>query len=185
VVTRRVGDQDYDFTAESFFQTNHKLLEALVKEAVGQARGQNAVDLYCGVGLFTLPLARRFARVVAVESNTSASKYAVRNLSHAGLENVSVVTSKVSEWLRRHASSYDDLDFLLLDPPRTGAEPNVIHHIVRLRPHHISYVSCDPATLARDLKELLDGGYRIDSISAFDMFPQTHHVETLVHLLKD
>jgi len=74
------------------------------------------------------------------------------------------------------------IDFLLLDPPRTGAESRVIAGIVRLQPKRICYVSCDPATLARDLKKLIAGGYSIASIKAFDMFPQTHHVETVVHL---
>lgn len=73
-------------------------------------------------------------------------------------------------------------DFLLLDPPRTGAESRAISGIVRLKPKRICYVSCDPATLARDLKKLIAGGYSITSIQAFDMFPQTHHVETVVHL---
>ena len=74
------------------------------------------------------------------------------------------------------------LDFLLLDPPRTGAESRVIAGILNLKPRRISYVSCDPATLARDLKKLIAGGYTLDSLVAFDMFPQTHHVETIVQL---
>lgn len=74
------------------------------------------------------------------------------------------------------------IDFLVLDPPRTGAESRVISGIIRLKPKRICYVSCDPATLARDLKKLTAGGYAINSIQAFDMFPQTHHVETVVHL---
>jgi len=77
----------------------------------------------------------------------------------------------------------DRVDFLLLDPPRTGAESRVIGGILQLRPRQISYVSCDPATLARDLKKLIAGGFSLDSIVAFDMFPQTHHVETVAHLI--
>ena len=77
---------------------------------------------------------------------------------------------------------YGEIDFLLLDPPRTGAESRVISGIVRLKPKRICYVSCDPATLARDLKKLIAGGYSISSFQAFDMFPQTHHIETVVHL---
>ena len=73
-------------------------------------------------------------------------------------------------------------DFLLLDPPRAGAESRVINGILRLTPKRICYVSCDPATLARDLKKLIASGYALTSVAAFDMFPQTHHVETLVHL---
>ncbi|HET6891080.1 MAG TPA: hypothetical protein VFH31_08255, partial [Pyrinomonadaceae bacterium] len=116
-----------------------------------------------------------------------------------------VITARVDDWLVRQTlvcreaesrfrtesaseTSYppDDsesrVDFLLLDPPRTGADPTVIEGILSLRPKQISYVSCDPATLARDLKPLLAAGYSLESIAAFDMFPQTHHVETIVKL---
>jgi 23S rRNA (uracil1939-C5)-methyltransferase len=81
------------------------------------------------------------------------------------------------------AALQNKLDFLLLDPPRTGAESRIIAGILKLRPQRISYVSCDPATLARDLKKLIAGGYHFDTIRALDMFPQTHHVEAVVHLL--
>ena len=92
-----------------------------------------------------------------------------------------VVTRDVADWLAMDSASRET-DFLLLDPPRTGAESRVIFGILKLKPQKICYVSCDPATLARDLKKLIAGGYSIDSIKAFDMFPQTHHVETVVHL---
>jgi 23S rRNA (uracil1939-C5)-methyltransferase len=146
------------------------------------ATGGTAVDLYCGVGLFTLPLARRFARVAAVEGNASVTEFARRNLAAAGLANASVHTARVGDWLAAHAARLAPVDFLLLDPPRAGAEPETIAGILALRPRRIAYVSCDPATLARDLRALLDAGYALDSVRAFDMFPQTHHVETVVHL---
>jgi 23S rRNA (uracil1939-C5)-methyltransferase len=182
-VTRKVGDETYQFSADSFFQTNHFLLGALVETAVGDAAGRNAVDLYSGVGLFTLPLARRFSQVFAVELSQRATEYARLNLKNAGLENATVTNAKVKEWLRQAAKRIKDVDFLLLDPPRTGAEHKAIQGILNLHPKRICYVSCDPATLARDLKWLLEGEYRLDSISGFDMFPQTHHVETVVHLV--
>ena len=96
------------------------------------------------------------------------------------------MTLGVTHWLK-HSRSFEPLDFLLLDPPRVGCENSVIAGILALRPRRIAYVSCDPATLARDLKKLIgdgDGGYSLDSIAAFDMFPQTHHVETVAHLSK-
>ncbi|HEY0171361.1 MAG TPA: class I SAM-dependent RNA methyltransferase [Pyrinomonadaceae bacterium] len=185
---RRIGGETYRFDAGCFFQINHALLEPLLLEglrgaepAAGDAAG-TALDLYSGVGLFTLPLARRFPHVVAVEGNPASAGYARRNLADASLTNARVETSAVGEWLARHADGLGRADFILLDPPRAGAEPDAVRGIVRLRPRHISYVSCDPATLARDLRALLDAGYRIDSVRAFDMFPQTHHVETVVHL---
>jgi 23S rRNA (uracil1939-C5)-methyltransferase len=186
---RRIGGETYRFDAGCFFQINHALLEPLVAEGLrgaapgdGAADGGTALDLYSGVGLFTLPLARRFARVVAVEGNAAAARYACRNLADASLTNARVETSPVGEWLAHRAEELDRADFILLDPPRAGAEPEAVRGIIRLRPRHVSYVSCDPATLARDLRALLDAGYRLDSLRAFDMFPQTHHVETVAHL---
>jgi 23S rRNA (uracil1939-C5)-methyltransferase len=224
VVSRRVGNETYYFSAAAFFQVNHELLGPLIAAALGEAGGDNketprggtAIDLYCGVGLFTLPLARRFRRVIGIEANARATEFARRNLEAArrgssqtlrarvdrgssptvrqgfetggvdnqalDLGNVKIVTARVGDWLHEHARSLAPVDFLLLDPPRTGCENRDIAGILALGPARISYVSCDPATLARDLKKLIAGGYSLDSIAAFDMFPQTHHVETVVRL---
>jgi 23S rRNA (uracil1939-C5)-methyltransferase len=186
-VTRRIAGENYHFSAAGFFQINHELLAPLVKAALTgahgeMAQGETAVDLYCGAGLFTLPLARRFARVTGIEASARAVAYARRNLSDAGLTNASVQSAAVSSWLKEHSPALAPIDYLLLDPPRTGAEEGAIAGILLLRPQRIAYVSCDPATLARDLKQLLSGGYHLDTIAAFDMFPQTHHVETVAHL---
>ena len=181
-LSRSFAGETYWFNADSFFQVNPDLLESLLKYAIGDVKGELALDLYCGAGLFTLPLARRFSQVVALEVNAHATAFARRNLDSAKLSNVNIVTANVSEWLRQHAVSLTSVDFLLLDPPRTGAENAVIKGILDLHPKRISYVSCDPATLARDLKKLIAAGYSLDSIAAFDMFPQTHHVETVVLL---
>ncbi|MGH9906880.1 MAG: class I SAM-dependent RNA methyltransferase [Pyrinomonadaceae bacterium] len=180
-VRRQVGNETYYFNPNAFFQTNHNLLEPLVDVAIGEMRGRTAIDLYCGVGLFTLPLARRFEHVIGVESSRIAARFAEQNLDNAGLLNAQIVTSRLADWLRQNSHAVS-ADFVLLDPPRTGAEAGVIEGVVGLRPQHVSYVSCDPATLARDLKVLLARGYLLDSVAAFDMFPQTHHVETVVDL---
>jgi 23S rRNA (uracil1939-C5)-methyltransferase len=181
VIRRRIGNETYSFNAESFFQVNNELVEPLIAEALGGLKGQFAVDLYCGAGLFTLPLARRFAHVTAVEEYAPATQFARRNLAEAKLENVEVVTLDVAHWLK-HSRPFEPLDFLLLDPPRVGCENAAIAGILALRPRRIAYVSCDPATLARDLKKLIADGYSLDSVAAFDMFPQTHHVETVARL---
>jgi 23S rRNA (uracil1939-C5)-methyltransferase len=183
-VTRKIGKENYQFNAASFFQINHDLLEPLVTTVTAETHGHRALDLYCGVGLFTLPLARKFLEVVGIESNPEASRYARGNLKFAGLANARIITARVSSWLTYQAHSIKPLDFLLLDPPRSGAGPVVVQGILGLRPARIAYVSCDPATLARDLKDLLTGDYAIEAIVAFDMFPQTHHVETIVRLRK-
>jgi 23S rRNA (uracil1939-C5)-methyltransferase len=151
-------------------------------ETLNYVSGETALDLYAGVGLFTLPLARRFERVVAVEGNPASSAYARRNLSDAGLTNARVETGAVGAWLAHNAERLGRADFILLDPPRAGAEPETVRAIIALRPRQISYVSCDPATLARDLLAFTSAGYRLASVRAFDLFPQTHHVETVVHL---
>ncbi|MBV9959533.1 MAG: class I SAM-dependent RNA methyltransferase [Acidobacteria bacterium] len=181
-VTREIAGRRYLFSADGFFQINHELLPALVSAAVGQASGATALDLYCGAGLFTLQLAQRFERVVGVEAHPGAVAYARRNLQLSGATSATVECSTVGAWLKEHASSLAPLDLLLLDPPRTGAEEGVITAILDAHPRRITYVSCDPATLARDLRGLTGGGYNLQSLQAFDMFPQTHHVETVAHL---
>jgi 23S rRNA (uracil1939-C5)-methyltransferase len=212
-IQRTAGGETYALNAESFFQTNHDLLPQFVEAAVGKASGDEAIEFYCGVGLFTLPLARRFRRVIAVEEHAEAAEFARRNLAKASLKNAKIETANVATWLdlecggraqrrRRfgsgqrsfHLAAIDSqiqsdvaagtrqIDFLLLDPPRTGAESRVVDGILQLKPKQISYVSCDPATLARDLRKIIAGGYSLDSLNAFDMFPQTHHVETIAHL---
>ncbi len=180
-VTRTIGGETYHFSAEAFFQINHDLLPLLIREALGSLKGKIAIDLYCGVGLFTLPLARQFEQVIGVEANEVASDYAWLNVEFADLDNVEIATLDVGEWLKYYRS-FEPIDLLLLDPPRTGVENRVITGMLNLRPQRIVYVSCDPATLARDLKKLIAGGYVLDSVVAFDMFPQTHHVETLARL---
>ncbi|HMF58421.1 MAG TPA: class I SAM-dependent RNA methyltransferase [Pyrinomonadaceae bacterium] len=177
-----INEFRYRFRADGFFQINQSLLPQLIKTAIVDMRGEVAVDLYCGAGLFTLPLAEKFNRVLGVEVVETAAGYARRNLEGAGFANASVEVSAVSTWLQSNAHTLSPVDLVLLDPPRTGAEPGAIKGILALRPRSIVYVSCDPATLARDLKELLAGDYSLDSIAAFDMFPQTHHVETVARL---
>ena len=177
-----VRGEVYHYNAEAFFQINPSLLGSLIDFAIADASGETVLDLYCGVGLFTLPLALRFRNVIAVESNSTAVRFARRNLQDAGLTNVRVVSATVTDWFRSDSATRGPVDFVLLDPPRAGAESAVIKGILDLHPSQISYVSCDPATLARDLKKLLAGGYIIDSLAAFDLFPQTHHVETVVRL---
>jgi len=176
-----VRDEIYHYNAAAFFQINPSLLGPLIDFALGNASGERGLDLYSGVGLFTLPLSRQFQRVTAVESNPTATRFARRNLQHAGLTNARVITAGVAEWFRSVPTG--KIDFILLDPPRAGAESAVIKGILDFHPAQISYVSCDPATLARDLKKLCAGGYTIGSIRGFDLFPQTHHVETVVRLI--
>ncbi len=176
------GENRYFYDARSFFQGNLYLVPQLVETALTGAGGKSALDLYCGVGLFTLPLARRFELVCGVEASDRAIDAARKNIEHARFENVRVFSDAVGDWLSENAQHTADVDFILLDPPRTGAERETIEHILKIRPAEISYVSCDPSTLARDLRLLCESVYEIQSITALDLFPQTHHVETVVRL---
>ncbi len=178
----RIGAHSYRLNANGFFQSSPDLLAQLIEFALAGAAGESALDLYCGVGLFTLPLAQRFARVAGVEANLTAVEYAQINLIGAGHSHADAVYGQVGEWLMENAAEWRGADFVLLDPPRAGVEPGGIECLVKLAPQQIAYVSCDPATLARDLRTLLAGGYKLDSIAAFDLFPQTHHVETVARL---
>ena len=194
-ITRTILGEAYRLNAESFFQANDGLVPQLIETAIAEATGETALELYCGAGLFTLPLARRFKSVIAVESDAAAVSFARESLANAGLNTAEVVKSDVGVWLedvrrgdlsrlseKSAAALQGQIDFVLLDPPRTGAESRVITGVLGLKPQRICYVSCDPATLARDLKKLLAGGYTLHSLAAFDMFPQTHHVEIVAHL---
>jgi tRNA/tmRNA/rRNA uracil-C5-methylase (TrmA/RlmC/RlmD family) len=174
--------EKYFYDAQSFFQGNPFLIEPLIETAIGGAGGAAALDLYCGVGLFTLPLARKFQKVTGVEASERAVEFAKRNVEQARLENADIFAENVSEWLTENADDLREIDFVLLDPPRAGTEKETIENLLKIKPKEISYVSCEPSTLARDLRILCESLYHIESITAIDLFPQTHHVETVVRL---
>jgi 23S rRNA (uracil1939-C5)-methyltransferase len=181
-IRRTVRQILYSFGPSTFFQGNTELLEALIEEAVGEQSGKLAVDLYAGVGLFTIPLARSFDRVIGVEGNDVASRFAAQNIAENRTINVEFHTSSVESWLKNAIGhKLVSPDLLLLDPPRAGAS-EALPHLISLQPKRIVYVSCDPATLARDLKSLTAGGYELTRVTAIDLFPQTYHVETIVAL---
>ena len=179
-ITLTASGERYTFAAHAFFQGNKFLIEKLVEVAIGDTAGENALDLYSGVGLFTLPLARRFSHVTAVEEYPPAVEFAEKNVANAGLTNVEIVQKPVGKFLASYAGA--NPDFVLLDPPRFGTEKQTVLDLIRLRPRTVSYVSCDASVLARDLRRFLDNGYGIESITALDLFPQTHHVETIAKL---
>lgn len=174
---------EFALSSRSFFQGNQTMIGELVGFACGDLSGETAIDLYCGVGLFTLPLAKKFTKIYGVEEDGEAVRYAKQNKARAGLANVEFKRERVRDALAMKGIPQADL--ILLDPPRSGAEDGVINAIARLRPKQIVYVSCEPSILARDLRELLDAGYKMDDIRAFDLFPQTHHVETVVRLKRE
>jgi len=180
---RTVRGAIYNFSPSTFFQANPGLLGELIDEAVGEGSGELAIDLYAGVGLFTIQLARRFKRVIGVESDREAISFAIKNLSANNITNVGFHATTAETWLAGSISarSHNSPDLVLLDPPRSGASA-AIPLIATLKPSRIAYVSCDPATLARDLRVLIDLGFRIGGLSVIDLFPQTYHVETVAQL---
>ena len=181
IATAAAGEK-YFYDAQSFFQGNQFLIQQLIEIAVGGAEGETALDLYCGVGLFTLPLARAFQKVLGVEASQRAIEFASKNVERARLENARVFAEDVSVWLSENAANFPKIDFVLLDPPRAGTEKETIENLLQMLPKQISYVSCEPSTLARDLRLLCENHYTIESITAIDLFPQTHHIETIVRL---
>jgi 23S rRNA (uracil1939-C5)-methyltransferase len=181
-VTFSAFGEKYRFDARSFFQGNRFLVEDLIRLAIDGASGRIALDLFCGVGLFSLPLARKFERVFGVEASERAIELAGKNAENARLANIEFFVGDTTEFFESEELPAP-VDFVLLDPPRAGADGATLDALLKLKPAQISYVSCDPATLARDLKRLTaTESYDIESITAVDLFPQTHHVETVVRL---
>jgi 23S rRNA (uracil1939-C5)-methyltransferase len=127
-------------------------------------------------------LARRFDRVYGIDAYSRAIHYARHNAESAGLHNVKLANLPVEQWLAERGRGIGRVALAVVDPPRAGVDPASLQGLIRMRPTRIAYVSCDPATLARDLKHLGEGGFALVSIAAIDMFPQTHHVEVVAHL---
>jgi 23S rRNA (uracil1939-C5)-methyltransferase len=172
------GGDPFQVGSRSFFQVNRFLTAQLAEAALREAQGGQALDLYAGVGLMTLPLARKFDQVVAVDSSPRAVRSLQFNAQRAGVE-AKVVNLNVEEFL---PSQQESVDFVMADPPRAGLGPRVTAELLRLRAPRVALVSCDPATLARDLAALTAGGYQIARITFVDMFPQTFHIECVVDL---
>jgi 23S rRNA (uracil1939-C5)-methyltransferase len=174
----RAAGEVYRVSGGSFFQVNRHLIDRMAELAIGDAQGETALDLYAGVGLFSLPLGKRFARVTAVESGGAAIRDLQFNAERAGVA-MDARQSSVDAFL---AALTTAPDFVLADPPRAGLGKTVVAHLARLGPPLLTIVACDPATLARDLAGLVNAGYRIDGMTMIDLFPQTFHIEAIVGL---
>jgi 23S rRNA (uracil1939-C5)-methyltransferase len=179
-VKYRVGGREYTVSAGSFFQVNTTLLDKFVAAVVGDESGAVAWDLYAGVGLFSAALAERFQKVIAVESSAAACKDLRHNLRGRRAEYVQASTLN---FLRQAIARQQDApDLILLDPPRAGAGVEAAKMMADAGPRMIVYVSCDPATLGRDLAALIQSGYSLLRLQLVDMFPQTYHMETIAML---
>jgi 23S rRNA (uracil1939-C5)-methyltransferase len=178
-LTYHAVGHDYRVSGGSFFQTNRFLVDELVKVATGGVTGKAALDLYAGVGLFTLALARQFDEVIAVE----ASPHAFADLKHNAPRNVRSTRATTEEFLQKRGEKLA-LDFVIVDPPRAGLGDKATRALCRTSASRVTYVSCDPATLSRDLRLLLESGFTVEQAHLFDLFPQTAHMETVLQLVR-
>jgi 23S rRNA (uracil1939-C5)-methyltransferase len=173
-----VGEFSYELDARCFFQAHSQLLPELVKTVIGEWRGEQAVDLYAGVGLFSLPLARNHERVIAVESDRVAARYTRQNAKRYGMKHLEVVPTAVESWIGKLPANADRV---VVDPPRAGLSYRVREELLAKAPRRITYVSCHAAALARDLRVFLRD-YRVERMTILDMFPQTGHIEVVLQL---
>ncbi len=180
----RTREHEYQVSAGAFFQVNRYLTDELISVVAGNARGDVALDLYAGVGLFSVALARNFHHIFGVEASQTSHGDLVQNVP----ANVKAVGARTEEYLRsvylRSRPVRNRPELVVLDPPRTGAGSAVIRSLVELGAPRVRYVSCDPATLARDLAPLLAAGYHIEEAHLFDLFPQTFHIESVMLLAR-
>jgi 23S rRNA (uracil1939-C5)-methyltransferase len=170
--------------AGTFTQVNpeaNRILVQTVLELAQPLEGRSVLDLYSGAGNLSLPLAEAGARVTAVEQSAGAAADAAAAAERRGLDAYRVLNERAESAARALSANGESFDLVVLDPPRSGAR-ELMEPILALRPQSIVYVSCDPATLARDLAEL-SRGYRVDRVQPIDMFPQTYHVETVVRAM--
>ena len=188
----QAGGYKYRVSHLSFFQVNRYLIEDLLRTVTANAKGKVALDLYSGVGFFTLPLAKAFPKVVCVDANLAATRDLYANAEMAGVE-IITHNEHVEDFLKK---TEEKPDFVVLDPPRAGMGAEAAEKLANLGADEILYLSCDPSTLARDLSVLTNSprkpkeiagpaiGYEIVEMHLFDLFPQTFHIETFVRLKK-
>ncbi|MGH9455980.1 MAG: 23S rRNA (uracil(1939)-C(5))-methyltransferase RlmD, partial [Terriglobia bacterium] len=187
------GEFTYRISPGSFFQTSRFLIPQLVRSVAGpaacrpasspqQGKRRLALDLFAGVGLFALPLARDYEQVIAVESSPSSAADLTVNARQGQPGRIRAARQPAFDFLRRFAQAEPDL--VVIDPPRAGVGLPALRLLAGLLPRRIHYVSCHPPTLARDLAFLLTARYRMESVQMFDFFPQTFHIESLVTLAR-
>ncbi len=178
--TENMLNREFRVASPSFFQVNTKQAEFMIN-LVGDRLNLNGeeilVDAYAGVGVFASLLSDRVRRVIAIEESQAAVKDALFGLDD--LKNIYYKEGKTEEVLKELE---DQIDVIILDPPRTGCHPNAIDSVIASKANKIAYVSCDPPSLARDLSMLVDGGYTVENVSPIDMFPQTYHTECVATL---
>ncbi|MBB6734042.1 23S rRNA (uracil(1939)-C(5))-methyltransferase RlmD [Cohnella sp. CBP 2801] len=178
-----IGGLRFAISARSFFQVNPTQTERLYRAALDYATltgDETVFDAYCGIGTITLFLAQHARRVYGVEIVPEAIEDARRNASINNISNAEFAVGAAEDILPRWQAASLSPDVIVVDPPRKGCDPRLLDTMLQLRPKRIVYVSCNPSTLARDLRVLEDGGYRTVEVQVVDMFPHTVHVECVV-----
>ncbi len=183
----RLGEAAFEISAYSFFQTNTRQAEVLYAEALKGADlqgGEVVYDLYCGTGTIALFMAKQAKKVYGFEVIASAVKNARRNARAQSLDNVEFILGDLNEVLAQSTARIEAADVIVVDPPRAGLHQNVVDDILRVAPKRLVYVSCNPSTLARDLKLFCETDYELKAVQPVDMFPHTTHIETVAQLVK-
>ena len=184
IVSERVNDITFQFKAGEFFQNNPFVLPEMVQYVRQEASlggVRYLVDAYCGVGLFALSTAKSFEQVAGIEISEPAVRWAQANAKISGIENVRFAIGK-AEAIFRGLKFPAEATAVVIDPPRKGCDASFREQLMQFRPHRIVYVSCNPATQARDLKVFAECGYKITRIQPFDLFPHTRHIENVVSM---
>jgi 23S rRNA (uracil1939-C5)-methyltransferase len=177
--------REFRVSATSFFQVNTAMAEKMVEHLVARlpvSSSSTLLDIYCGAGLFSACLAPKCERVIGLESSPSACEDFSFNLDE--FDNVELYEGLAEDVLPALVSRIGNPTYVLVDPPRAGLEKRVIDAILNLNPQMIAYVSCDPSTLARDAARLMKGGYQLEDVTPFDLFPQTYHIESISLFVK-
>ena len=175
-----VLDRVFKISAPSFFQVNTDMAEKMVQHLITQlpiAQSSTLLDIYCGVGLFSAFFASRCRNVIGIESSASACEDFAINLDE--FDNVELYEGPAEDVLPSLVGRVSNPPHVVVDPPRAGIERHALDAIVQLKPQAIAYVSCDPSTLARDARRLIEGGYKLKQVTPFDLFPQTYHIESI------
>lgn len=186
-LTDKLGQLTFRISPHAFFQVNPDQTIKLYDKAIEFANlsnSDNVMDIYCGIGTISLFAAEKAAQVLGIESVESAVKDARINAEINQIKNIEFVAGKAEEVILKYASAGYDPDVIIVDPPRKGCDEAVLTAMVHMNPSRIVYVSCNPATLARDLKILEEKGYKTEKIQPVDMFPHSAHVETVCLLTR-
>jgi len=183
----QIGPYQFKISPSSFFQINVSQTEILyekITNCLNLLGTETIIDSYCGTGTISIYLAGKAKKVYGLELQKGAVSDAWDNAMVNSLSNLKFFSGKAEKWLYKLSQNSEKADIIIIDPPRRGCSKEVLKNIIKINPRQIIYISCDMVTLARDIKYIVQNGYRIEKMQPLDMFPHTKHIECLVHLKK-